>query len=251
MVAVLFLLVGLGNAAPLVPRCELAWLRTHYRDAKMVFSGQVLNMRSKGEFVEIRFKDLRSWKDARGPEILLNANPNNPETLNFIKSQRYLVVSLRRSIVKLSLRLIQVSVVLSIASISAWAQTSNDLTSKYGQAFTAFEIRPGIMMALRFDETGQASEMRIQHHAVTDSTIYLDTAIPANLANEIVDELVPVAKRGARVNAFAGLTLIKWGGGTSNDVYENVSITYYSCHTKECAGLLAIIIKWKNRTLNQ
>ncbi|MEA2204999.1 MAG: hypothetical protein QOE77_1775 [Blastocatellia bacterium] len=48
-------------------------------------------MRSKGEFVEIRFKILESWKDARGSEIVVNANPQIPETLNFIKGQRYLV----------------------------------------------------------------------------------------------------------------------------------------------------------------
>ena len=91
LVALLFLPLRVGDAAPLVPRCELVSLRTHYRDAKLVFSGQVLNMRSKGESVEIRFKVLRSWKDARDSEIVLNANPTDPETLNFIKGQRYLV----------------------------------------------------------------------------------------------------------------------------------------------------------------
>ena len=91
LLALTFLLFRIGDAAPPVPRCELSSLRTHYRDAKTVFSGEVLNMRSKGEFVEIRFKVLRSWKDARGSEIVLNANPRDPETVNFIKGQRYLV----------------------------------------------------------------------------------------------------------------------------------------------------------------
>ncbi len=91
LIAFLFLTLRVGDAVPLVHRCEVVSLRTHYRDAKMVFSGEVLNIRSKGEFVEIRFKVIRSWKGARSSEIVLNANPADPETLNFIKGHRYLV----------------------------------------------------------------------------------------------------------------------------------------------------------------
>jgi hypothetical protein len=87
------------------------------------------------------------------------------------------------------------------------AQSSDELKSKYGAPIKVFEIRPGIMMTVQFDESGEASEMRIQRHAITDSTVYLDTAIPPYLSKEIVDELVPVAERGAK-GKFSDLMLI-------------------------------------------
>lgn len=91
-------------------------------------------------------------------------------------------------------------------------------------------------MTVRFAESGQASEVRIERHAATDSKVYLDTAIPEYLAKEIVDELVPVAERGAK-GEFSGLMLIVGGAGTSSDDYENVSITYYSSQSQECQWL--------------
>lgn len=147
-------------------------------------------------------------------------------------------------------RLIQITLVLAFAAISAWAQSSVDLKSKYGAPFKAYEIRPGIMMTVKFDENGQASEMRIERHAATDSTVYLDTTIPPFLSKDIVEELVPVAERGTK-GEFSGLMLIIGGSGTSTDDYENVAITYYTRQSKECSGLVAIVIKWKKRAQNQ
>lgn len=145
------------------------------------------------------------------------------------------------------LRLIQINVILSFLAGSALAQSAADLKLNYGPPISVFEIRPGIMMTVRFDKSGQASELRIQRHAVTDSTVYLDAGIPPHISKEIVDELVPIAARGGAKGKFSGLTLIIGGAGTSTDDYENVAITYYSSQTKECGGLIAIVIKWKHR----
>lgn len=147
-------------------------------------------------------------------------------------------------------RLIQITLVLAFAAISAWAQSSADLKSKYGVPFKAYEIRPGIMMTVKFDENGQASEIRIERHAATDSMVYLDTTIPPFLSKDIVEELVPVAERGTK-GEFSGLILITGGSGISTDDYENVAITYYTSESKECGGLVAIVIKWKKRAQNQ
>ena len=146
------------------------------------------------------------------------------------------------------LHLIQISVVLFFLSGSVLAQSADDLKLSYGPPVSVFEIRPGIMMNVRFDKSGQASELRIQRYAVTDSTVYLDTGIPPSVSNEIIDELVPVAERGVK-GKFSGLMLIVGGVGTSTDDYENVAITYYTSQAKECGGLLAILIKWKHRAL--
>ncbi len=151
---------------------------------------------------------------------------------------------------KLIVRLIQISLVLAFAAIPSWAQTSNDLKSRYGVPFKAYEIRPGIMMTVKFNKDGQASEMRIERHAATDPTVHLDTKIPPDLSKQIVDELVPVAERGAEAE-FSGTMIFIGGSGTSTDDYENVAITYYTSQSKECSGLIAIVIKWKNRTHSQ
>jgi hypothetical protein len=132
----------------------------------------------------------------------------------------------------------------------SWAQSSDDLKSKYGMPFKAYEIRPGIMMTVKFDKEGQASEMRIERHAATDPMVYLDTKIPSGLSKQIVDELVPVAERGAEAE-FSGAMIFIGGSGTSTDDYENVAITYYTSQSKECSGLVAIVIKWKNRAHSQ
>jgi len=153
-------------------------------------------------------------------------------------------------IVKFAIRLIQISFVLVFVTASVNAQSSDDLKSKYGVPFDAFEIRPGIMMTVKFDENRQASEIRIERHAATDSEVYLDTTIPWDLSKEIVDELVPVAERGPK-GKFSGLMLIVGGSGTSQDDYENVSIIYYSRQSRECSCLVAIVIKWKNRVPHQ
>jgi hypothetical protein len=148
--------------------------------------------------------------------------------------------------VKFAFRFIQISFVLVFVTVSVDAQSSDDLKSKYGAPFKAFEIRPGIMMTVKFGENNQASEIRIERHAATDSKVYLDTTIPSYLSKEIVDELVPVAERGAKTG-FSGLGFIVGGSLTSQDDYENVNIIYYSSQSKECSGLVAIVIKWKNR----
>ena len=148
---------------------------------------------------------------------------------------------------KLAFRFIHPGLVLLFFTVS-WAQSSADLKSKYGTPFKAYEIRSGLIMRVKFDENGQASEMRIERHAVTDPRVNLERTIPPYLSKEIVDELVPVAERGARRRGeFSDLVLIVGGSGKSTDDYENIAITYYTRHSKECNGLVAIVIKWKNR----
>jgi hypothetical protein len=150
--------------------------------------------------------------------------------------------------VKKILCLTQISLFLVFAAASAPAQSADDLKTKYGEPFKAYEIRPGIMMTVKFDERGQVSEMRIGPHAATDETVHLDATIPSYLLKEIVDEVAPVSERGAKGAGF-GSTIIVGGGGTVLENYENVDMTYYiNSSSKECGGTVAVVIKWKNRS---
>ncbi len=92
LVAWLFLSPIICGANPVVaPRCELVSLATHFKDARVVFSGEVINIRRTDGFSELRFRVLRSWKNARDSEITLAANPADPEIVDFAKGRRYLV----------------------------------------------------------------------------------------------------------------------------------------------------------------
>jgi hypothetical protein len=140
------------------------------------------------------------------------------------------------------------------AAASALAQSADDLKTKYGEPFKAYEISPGIMMTVTFDESGQASEMRIERHEATEKMIYLDADIQP--AKEIVDELVPVSERGAKVDK--DLITISGVGGDRLERYENIDITYFfkvSTNKKDSgkvvSGTVAIVIKWKSRSHNQ
>jgi len=139
--------------------------------------------------------------------------------------------------------------VLILLVIPAWAlsQSAEELKIKYGPPFKAYEIRPGIMMTVKFGQSGQASELRIERHVATESTIYIDSNIPSYVVKEIVDELVPESERGPKGKYF-GLTLLIGGGATTSEDYENVSIIYEANQSqKGCSGIVAIVIKWKER----
>ena len=130
------------------------------------------------------------------------------------------------------------------------AQTLDKIESKYGKPVQIYEIRPDVLMSVKFDAEGQASELRIERHNATDSTVYLDATFPPRLLKEIVDELVPVLERGER-GKFSDLVIMISGSSIQTEDYGNVSITYYSSSSGECSGVIAIVIKWKSRLLKE
>ena len=91
LVAGLLLTTIVSDANPIAPKCELASLATHFRDANVVFSGEVIHIRRSGDLGEIRFRVLRSWKHVNDREITVAANPAIPETVDFVKGRHYLV----------------------------------------------------------------------------------------------------------------------------------------------------------------
>ena len=81
---------------------------------------------------------------------------------------------------------------------SADAQTIADFETKYGKSLQIYEVRPGVMATVKFDDNGQVCEMRVERYNATEKTIYLDTTFPEELLKELVNELAPAAKRGAK-----------------------------------------------------
>ncbi len=135
-----------------------------------------------------------------------------------------------------------------ISAIVSPAQTVAEIESKYGKPTQIYEVRPGIMMTVKFDADGQASEIKIARQAITDSTIYLDVLLSHDLVKEIVDELVPISVRGKMDRE--GDTFLAGGVATRTDDYGNVTITYHSSFSfnSTCNGLVAVTIKWNSHT---
>ena len=153
----------------------------------------------------------------------------------------------------------KIALVLLLSCVQASGQAPDNLESKYGKAFNAFEIRPGVMLRIQRANQGQNTEMRVEPFSGTEGPIHLDQTMDVYLVKEIIDELVPIEERGNQ-GLYFGLTLIAGGGFSAGYDYESVSITllgsmdskglqsqnrYRKDNPFQSAGV--IIIKWKNR----
>jgi hypothetical protein len=144
---------------------------------------------------------------------------------------------------------------LLMLAIPVCAQTSSELEGKYGKPQKFYEVRPDVMMTVTFNDEGQACEMRVERHNATESTTYMNmTFYPQSMAQEIVDDLVPFEARGAK-SKHSGLINITGSSGSRFKDYKNVQMTYQfnvaAANESECSGIVAIIIRWKNRGCKQ
>lgn len=139
-----------------------------------------------------------------------------------------------------------------LASLPAVAQSFSDFERKYGKRSNhlvqrlSFEVRPGIIMTASFASDEQVCEVWIEPKRVTESGIDVNKGMPAAVAREILDELVPAA---LRTPPNRGLTM---GNYTSVNVtnYEKVSIRSVLVGVGRPEKDLKIIelrIKWKER----
>ncbi len=110
-----------------------------------------------------------------------------------------------------------------VSGIQAAGQTTDYAESKSEKAFQAQELRPGIMMRVEKAADGRLSQVRIERFSGTDSTVRLERTIDADLVKEIIDELVPIAERGAQGEFFGfGFVFGQTWSGDYN--YDSVSI---------------------------
>ena len=141
--------------------------------------------------------------------------------------------------------LLVLTALIFLSVVSADAQTITDLETKYGKSPQIYEVRPGVMASVKFDENGQVREMRVERYNATEKMIYLDTTFPEDLLAEVINELAPVAKRGAK-SERSGDTVFMGGSARTFDEYENATITYFASIRGDCRGTVAVVITWKN-----
>lgn len=128
-------------------------------------------------------------------------------------------------------------------------QTENEIIAKYPQIST-YAVRPGILLFAKYTEDGQVCEMVIEKQHYSPGNVDLGSTIPRELFNQIIDELVPIADRGAptkqymRDNSESSIT------GTTEETesdYEKISIKIYGGTTSCVSGDVVATIRWKQR----
>jgi hypothetical protein len=66
------------------------------KQSAAVFSGEVLELRNGGNYIEVRFRVERSWKGVEGEEISLLTESTTAESPHYRVGQKYLVFAGKR-----------------------------------------------------------------------------------------------------------------------------------------------------------
>jgi len=165
---------------------------------------------------------------------------HDPATVKFVTFDRWLMMQ----------QLLLAMMVIAMFGVSAVGQTPTDLQRKYGILTNVFEVRPGVLMTVKYGDDGQVSEMVIEKRHTTDRGINLNAALPEALVKELIDELAPIETRGKRIdkgykdkwylesNISGNLT-------ETNRRYENFTITLIGTLSPagEGSGTIVLIIK--------
>src|SRR4051812_34256395 len=93
--------------------------------------------------------------------------------------------------------------VLVIASIfeiapPAQGQSAGELRAKYGAPVEAYEIRPHVLMTVKYSEDGQVYEYVIEARHTSRDQVAGESLMSVEIAREIVDEVLPLPQRGRR-----------------------------------------------------
>src|SRR5579864_4313721 len=77
------------------------------------------------------------------------------------------------------------------------SQTSPQIAAKY-PAITGYMVRPDVLMTLRYTTDGEVCEASLERRHNTGKVVELDEFLPTGLVLQLLDEIVPPAKRGQR-----------------------------------------------------
>ena len=139
-----------------------------------------------------------------------------------------------------------------LVSLPAVAQSSADFEQKYGRRGNhlvqriGFEVRAGVIMTASFAADGQVCAAVIEPKRVTESGIDLERRMPAALAREIVDEIVPASERGREIGGIrmGNYTSISW---TNYEKVSTYSVLVGVGRPEADLKITEVRIKWKER----
>ena len=110
--------------------------------------------------------------------------------------------------------------------VTAWGQTSADLSAKYSH-FTAYKIGPYLLMTPKFAADGQVCEMAIEKRHLEDNRLKSETLFSSDKeVRDVGESIVPEKERGPNLTRVLNEEVI----GSDMNVeytYENVLVRAY------------------------
>ena len=133
-----------------------------------------------------------------------------------------------------------------LCSVNNYAQTSNQLETQYGSSVNStYLIRPNIVLVVNFGQDGQPCSMVIKPKK--DSGQNEQLLINPNLAKEIIDEIVPMERRGT-ASSEEGLSVMTGRTLFTVEDYTNIKVYKFSTPNEQEKGFQYISIVWKTDT---
>ncbi|HEU0175522.1 MAG TPA: hypothetical protein VFV58_14775 [Blastocatellia bacterium] len=119
-------------------------------------------------------------------------------------------------------------------------------TDEFGQKYKRHEsggyiVRPGIVMKVKATRSGDACEAKIKPMSSTASKDHGSEVMPSETAKEVVDEIIPEAKRG-KITGHANAN----DGCTGMDIigYEKAMIVLVTRCKEGGGGVYSARIQW-------
>lgn len=135
-------------------------------------------------------------------------------------------------------------------SRAAEGQTEDQLAARFKRV-PAFEIRAGVDVFPTFAADGNVCRIVVEKRKYLDPrNADFGITIPSELANQLIDELVPPSERGKPLSPYlSGDSYVGGGASFIKQDYENVSVgSYGSTENGQFHGVSVIVITWPKRT---
>ena len=89
---------------------------------------------------------------------------------------------------------------ITMMTITVLAQSASELRTKYGPPMDAYEVRPNILVTVQYTKDGEVDEYVIESRHNSRKGSSAESLISPKTAREVIDELAPVAQRGAHLS---------------------------------------------------
>jgi hypothetical protein len=129
--------------------------------------------------------------------------------------------------------------------LTTQAQSQAELVGRYGPALESYEIRPHIVMTVKYSQDNQVYEYVIEGRHHSKNNIFSEPFMSWKLVEELIDEVAPPSQRGAHRNSRsfnAGCS------GMGIRTYERVEVvTLSTCPRPGQSPIASVVIRWVGR----
>jgi hypothetical protein len=132
-------------------------------------------------------------------------------------------------------------------TLPSLCQNAQDLASRF-KTVSAYELRPGILLLAKFDPSGQICEATIRPVAAAES-VKSAAGFSERLADELIEEVVPVSVRGAPERFLDPDSTVAGGVYEVKTNYALVTVEkvgFYSEKPQQEA-IQRVVVRWRKR----